>query len=246
MARTAVITGGGKGIGKAIAIALDREGYDLVLMGRDMDALDATATVLKSAQTRKLDVTDPESVSRAFEDLEPDVLVNNAGAVTTNPIERTTMADWQAMLAVNLTGAFLCCQQVVPIMKRPKGGGRIVNIASTASLKGYPYVTAYCAAKHGLLGLTRALAIETVRYGITVNAVCPGYTETDLLKSSIQRIQDSVGIPEEQASRLLQASNPQGRFIQPEEVAAAVVWLCSPEAASVTGQAIAIAGGEIM
>lgn len=246
--RHAVVTGGGKGIGAAIARALRAEGAAVTVMGRDQAALQGIASEL-DAQPITADLTQRSVAAQAFADAARlagpvSILVNNVGAAESGPFERTPMDVWERMIALNMTVAFTCCQQVVGGMKAA-GFGRIVNVASTASLKGYPYVTAYCAAKHGLLGLTRALAAETVRAGVTVNAVCPGFTETELLARSVQTIVDATGRTVDQARSELMKGNPQGRFIQPEEVAQAVVWLCRPEAGSVTGQAIAVAGGEV-
>jgi len=242
--KTAIVTGGAKGIGLAISHALAGAGANLVLMGRDRAALEKAAEAIPGACVVAVDIASGESVAQAFSQVEQvDILVNNAGGVETAPFERTTEEIWQRMLALNLTGAFHCTQAVLPGMRK-RGYGRIVSIASSASLKGYPYVSAYCAAKHGLLGLTRALALETAKDGITVNAVCPGYTETNLLSESVSRIVDATGQSEEQVRKVLLRSNPQGRFITPEEVAACVLWLCLPESAGVTGQAIPIDGGE--
>jgi NAD(P)-dependent dehydrogenase (short-subunit alcohol dehydrogenase family) len=244
----AVITGGGSGIGAEIARALASEGARVTIIGRSIERLQALR--LASAQCVAADVSDPESVRagfrRAVEALGPvDVLVNNAGQVESQPFGRTTLDLWQRMLAVNLTGAFLCTQQVLGGMVE-RGFGRVVNVASTAALKGYAYVTAYCAAKHGVLGLTRALALEVARRGVTVNAVCPGYTETEFIERAIAQISAKTGRSVEQARAELVAVNPQGRLVQPDEIAQAVVWLCRRESASITGQAIAVAGGEVM
>jgi 3-hydroxybutyrate dehydrogenase len=150
---------------------------------------------------------------------------------------------WDRMLAVNLTGTFLCTQQVVGRMMAARTG-RIVNIASTSGLRGYAKITAYCASKHGVVGLTRSLAMETAKLGITVNAVCPGYTDTDMAQRGIQNLQEALGKSADEAKKMLLRTNPRGTLITPEEVAAAVMWLCSPEASGVTGAAIPIAGGE--
>lgn len=243
----AVVTGGGKGIGAAVARGLAHAGASVTVMGRAPDALQAIAVEI-DAQPISVDLTDIDSAHRAFEDAAKlggpiEILVNNVGAAESAAFERTSHEMWERMIALNMTVAFTCCGLVLPSMKQ-HGFGRIVNIASTASLKGYSYVAAYCAAKHGLLGLTRALAVETARQGVTVNAVCPGFTETDLLARSVQTIMDATGRSSDQAREDLLKSNPQGRFIQPDEVAASVLWLCSPEAAGVTGQAIAVDGGE--
>jgi NAD(P)-dependent dehydrogenase (short-subunit alcohol dehydrogenase family) len=245
-----VVTGAGRGIGAAIAGRLAELGADVTLMGRDMARLEAVAAALPKARAVPCDVTDEGAVGAAFARAaepagEPGLLINNAGAVVTAPLARTTAEQFRAMLEVNLTGAFLCSRAVLPAMTAA-GFGRIVNIASTAGLKGYAYVAAYCAAKHGLVGLTRALALETAAAGITVNAVCPGYSDTDMVRDAVTAIAAKTGRGEAEALGELIKANPQGRLIQPDEVAGAVAWLCLPGAGSVTGQAIAIAGGEVM
>jgi 3-hydroxybutyrate dehydrogenase len=252
--RHALVTGAGRGIGAAVARALARAGAAVTLAGRHRDALDALAADLQAHGARahvvSMDVTDEAAVHAGCADAEAalgaiDILVNNAGAAESAPLSRMDRAHWDRMLGVNLTGVFLCCRAVLPGMLDRKFG-RIVNIASTAGLRGYAYVAAYTAAKHGVIGLTRALALETARRGITVNAVCPGYTETDMLERTIANIQAKTGRSAGEARAELQRSNPQDRLIQPEEVAAAVLWLCGPGTDSVTGQSIAVAGGEVM
>ncbi|MGR8946628.1 MAG: SDR family NAD(P)-dependent oxidoreductase [Gammaproteobacteria bacterium] len=245
-----VITGGGRGIGAAIANQFDQLGAKITLMGRTEKPLAESAQTLSHGNYQLADVTDRNSVTQAFADARKihgrvSVLVNNAGAARSAPFEKTSEALWADMLGVNLTGIFHCQQQVIDEM-REANWGRIINIVSTAGLLGYAYVSAYCAAKHGAIGLTRALALETARDGITVNAVCPGFTETDLLEDSIRNIMTTTGRDREAAEKSLKAVNPQRRFIQPEEVAAMCGYLCGPGAESITGQALAIAGGEVM
>ncbi|MBB5203604.1 NAD(P)-dependent dehydrogenase (short-subunit alcohol dehydrogenase family) [Inhella inkyongensis] len=241
-----LITGAGQGIGAAIARRLQRDGgVELVLVGRRLAPLQALADEL-GAQAQACDVTDAAAVQALFEAVGPvDILINNAGQAESAPLTRTSDALWRQMLDVNLTGSFLCLRAALPAMQAA-GWGRIVNVASTAAQRGYAYVAAYCAAKHGLLGLTRAAALELAKTGITVNAVCPGYTETELLAASIANVMAKTGRSEEQARADFARSNPQGRLIQPEEVAETVAWLCSEGAASITGQAISISGGEVM
>ncbi len=262
----AVVTGGGRGIGAAIARELASLGARLTLMGRTQATLDGMAASLREeagaeVETAVVDLTRPESIEAAFSKITAEmagteakggsqsngvsILVNNAGTAASAPLMRETLEQWEAMMALNATAAFLCCRVVLPAMTKA-GGGRIVNVASTAGLKGYAYVGAYCASKHALIGMTRALALETARAGITVNAVCPGYTETDMLNESVDNIISKTGRTPEEAKAALASHNPQGRLIQPEEVARMVGWLCLPGQGSVTGQSLVIAGGEVM
>ena len=243
----AVVTGASRGIGFAVARALREQGARITLMAREADALEAAAAQLGGDTAwQVVDVTDAEGVSAAFARAGAvDILVNNAGQAASAPFVRTDAALWQRMLDVNLTGAYHCIQAALPGML-DAGWGRIVNVASTAGLTGYRYVAAYCAAKHGLVGLTRALALEVASKGITVNAVCPGFTETDIVADAVANIVRKTGRTADDARAQLAAANPQGRLVQPDEVAHAVAWLCMPGAAALNGQAVAVAGGEVM
>ena len=243
--RHAVVTGGARGIGASIAEMLIRNGASTTIVGRNEKSLSTRASEL-GARYRVLDVTDSNAVERVFSELGAvDILVNNAGSAPSAPFNKLTLDDWHDTFAVNVHGVFYCCQAVITSMV-DAGYGRIVNIASTSALKGYGYVAAYCAAKHGVLGLTRALAVEYASKNITVNAVCPGFTETDLLTGAVANIVEKTGRSEEEARAALFADNPQKRFIEPEEVATTVEWLLDENSASVTGQAIAVCGGEVM
>jgi NAD(P)-dependent dehydrogenase (short-subunit alcohol dehydrogenase family) len=242
----AIVTGGGTGIGAAIAAELAHRGARITLIGRREAKLAETASRLPDCSYRVADVTDAEATARAFGAAgEATILVNNAGAAESAPFLRTDAAMLERMMAVNCTAAFRCSQAVLPAMLRA-GRGRIVNIASTAGVTGYAYVTAYCAAKHALIGLTRALARELAKTPVTVNAVCPGYTDTDLVAQAVDTIVAKTGRTAAAARAELAASNPQGRLVSPAEVAAAVGFLCAPAAAAITGQAIVIAGSEVM
>lgn len=244
----AVVTGGGSGIGAAIAERLAETGMRITLMGRNLERLSATASRL-NVTSQQVDVTRPDDVRRGFTSAVEvngpvSILVNNAGSAESSPFSKMDDDLWNRMLAVNLSGTYLCTRSVINEMSKT-GFGRIINIASTAAQKGYAYVSAYCAAKHGVLGLTRALALEMARKGVTVNAVCPGFTKTDMLARSLDTIVASTGMQRQEALAELVKNNPQGRLVTPQEVAATVVWLCSADSAAITGQAIAVAGGEI-
>ena len=245
-----VITGGGSGIGAVIAEALAKSGAKTTIMGRNYQRLQEKTEQLAQGFATTVDVTDEEKVNIAFQMAVQqhgiiDILINNAGNAISVPFEKMKAEQWNEMLALNLSGVFHCTQACLPAMKKQKWG-RVINIASTAGLKAYAYVSAYCAAKHGVIGLTRSLALETAKAGITVNAICPGYTETAITESAIENISLKTGRTKAEAREELLKNNPQKRFIQPEEIANTVLWLCQQEAASVTGQAISISGGELM
>ena len=246
----ALVTGGARGIGRAIADALLSQGASVTLLGRDAATLDAAVADLGARTVAVVaDVTRSAEVSHAFEQShkrfgDVTILVNNAGQAASAPLHKTDSALWDRMLAVNLSGVFHCIHAALPAMLNAKYG-RIVNVASTAGRVGYPYVGAYCAAKHGVIGLTRSLALEVANRNITVNAVCPGYTDTDLVHDAINNIRAKTGRSEQDALASLVAHNPQRRLIRPDEVANAVVWLCLPGSEGVNGQSIAVDGGEV-
>jgi len=251
----ALVTGATRGIGAAIALALAGAGWHVTLAGRSRAALEAVRASLPVAPgvahaCVELDVTDAASVARAFAEVHArdgalQALVNNAGAVETGPLARLPLETWDRMIAINLTGVFLCTQAALPPMIAAKAG-RIVNIASTAAQKGYAYCTAYAAAKHGVLGLTRSLALELASSGIAVNAVCPGYTDTDIVRSGVARLVERTGRSESESLATFTQANPLQRLIRPDEVAATVRWLCTEAPAAFTGQAFSPSGGEVM
>jgi NAD(P)-dependent dehydrogenase (short-subunit alcohol dehydrogenase family) len=246
--RHALVTGGGTGIGAAVVAALARAGAVVTICGRQLPSLQAVAGGNANIRPSQADVTNEASMTHLYEQAEAggrpiDIVVANAGAAESAPAHKTSLELWNRMLSVNLTGAFLSIKPALAGMKE-RGFGRIVFIASTAGLKGYAYVAPYVAAKHGVVGLMRALALETASAGITVNAVCPGFTETKMLSDSIDRIADTTKRDVANVRATLAATNPQQRFIQPQEVADVALWLCSAASAAITGQAISVSGGE--
>lgn len=251
--RHAFVTGGGRGIGAAVARGLLLQGARVTISARNADALATTVEDLRRfgrIDYVTADIAVAESVGHAFDAARSrfgpvDILVNNAGQARSAPFLKTDQALWQDMLAVNLGGTFHCIHAALPDMLA-SGWGRIVNVASTAGLTGYRYVSAYCAAKHGVIGLTRSLAMELATKGITVNAVCPGYTDTEIVREGIANIVARTGRSAAAALEELTAGNPQKRLVQPDEVANAVTWLCLPGSDAMNGQAVAVAGGEIM
>jgi NAD(P)-dependent dehydrogenase (short-subunit alcohol dehydrogenase family) len=244
----ALVTGGGSGIGAAIAVTMADAGAAVTICGRRREPLEATAAGHKNIAVETADVTNEESIAQLYARAQTargpfGIVVANAGSTRSAPAEKVTRELWMSTLQTNLTGAFLSVQPALAGM-RQRHWGRIIFIASSAGLKGYPYVAPYVAAKHGVVGLARALALETAKDGITANAVCPGYTETPLLTQAVARIVANTQRSEAEVRATLAADNPDGRLIQPQEVADVVLRLCADESASITGQAIAIPGGE--
>lgn len=251
--RHALVTGASRGIGAAIGSELARLGADVTLIARNATRLDQAKRSAAAYGTRvraiAADVTDEAGIARVLADAASaqgavSILVNNAGGAESAPFGKTDPALWRRMLDLNLTSAYLCARAVAPAMVAA-GWGRIVNVASTAGLKGYPYVSAYVAAKHGLVGLTRALAVEFARTGVTVNAVCPGYTDTPMVADAVANIAAKTKRSRDEARASLEAANPMGRLVTPAEVAAAVGFLCLPASGATNGVAIPIAGGEV-
>ncbi len=251
----ALITGASRGIGAAVAKAFAEAGASLSLTARNGEEISAAAAALSHeygiiATGYAADATDADQVGATIQSATtthgaPTILVNNAGGADSVPFLKETRAQWDHTLTLNLTSTFVSMQAVLPAMLEA-GYGRIINMASTAGLKGYAYVSSYCAAKHGVIGLTRATALETARKGVTVNAVCPGYTDTPMVADAVDKIVEKSGRTREETIAELAAGNPQRRLVDPEEVAATVLWLALPSSSSITGQSIAVAGGEVM
>ena len=240
-----LITGGGSGVGVDMALAFAAAGAEVVVAGRRREALDAVVAGEPRMRAIEADVSVESDVVQLFAAAGPvDIVIANAGAAESAPITRTSIDVWQQMMAVNLTGVFLTLREGVRQLEG-RGWGRLITVASTAGLRGYAYVSAYTAAKHGAVGLTRAVAQEVAGSGITANALCPGYVDTELTERTIANIMATTGRSHDEALRALTRANPQGRLVQPAEVTAAALWLCGPGSAAVNGQAIAIDGGEL-
>jgi 3-hydroxybutyrate dehydrogenase len=244
----ALVTGGGRGIGRAIAAQLVRAGATVTVLGRQRAILNETVAAGEAHFADVADVADQAAVGAAISKAatrQPiDILIANAGIAESAPFAKSDAALFQRMMDVNFMGVVHTIQAVLPSMKN-RSYGRIIAVASTAGLKGYAYVSAYSAAKHAVIGLVRSLALELANTPITVNAVCPGFTDTDLVAGSIDNIMKKTGRSREQAMAELARHNPQGRLVTPREVADAVLWLCGEGAGAITGQAIAVAGGEV-
>lgn len=249
MSKHAFITGGGTGIGLATARLLAADGARLTLVGRNGARAQEAASEFEHAHGVSCDVADEASVNAALQAARDrygavDILINNAGITPSAPLHNTDLALWNEVLAINLTGAFLCSRAALADMYANQWG-RIVNVASIAGLQGGMYISAYCASKHGMIGMTRALAKECAKRGVTVNAICPGYVETDIVARAAENIASKTKLNEEEARAMLYAGNPQGRLIKPEEVASSIMWLCSDGAAATNGAAIPMSGGEV-
>ena len=251
----AVITGGSRGIGAAISNYLAQLGANISLTGRTESTLAEQAQHIRNCYNVEVhtalgNMADEADVNRCFKSAAKElgsvqILINNAGMGKSAPFHRMDNNLWHEIIGLNLTGTYLCTKEVFSEM-REKGYGRIVNISSTVGLRGYPYIAAYCASKHGVIGLTRTLALECVKKGITVNAICPGYTDTDLVSEAVDAIIEKTGKHREEIQSEIDNISPMGRMVTPDEVAETVSWICLPSSASITGQSIVVSGGAVM
>lgn len=254
--RIALITGGGRGIGRAIALAFASEGAQVAVAARSFEQVEQVAREITDKFSRRAlpvvcDVSEVASVEKLFQDFNesfgrgPDILVNNAGIAESAPLTKTTDDLWQRHLAINLNGTFYCTRAALPQMIT-RGWGRVINIASVAGKTGAPYIAAYSASKHGVLGLTRSVALEVALKGITVNAICPGYVDTEMTTRGIENITKKTGLSADQAMEAIRKLSPQNRIIEPEEVAALALLLASEEGRGINGQAINVDGGSVL
>lgn len=244
--KTALITGGGRGIGRAIALAFSHHGTRVVVTARTREQIESVAQEIgDNAVALVCDVSNPDQVAGILADIKPDILVNNAGIAESATFVNTTDDMWQRHIAINLSGTFYCTRAALPAMLE-RGWGRIINIASIAAKTGAPYVAAYTASKHGVLGLTRSLAMEVAARGITVNAICPGYVDTEMTSRGVERITAKTGRSAEEALEALKKMSPQNRLVTSEEVAALALLLASDEGRGINGQGINIDGGTVL
>ena len=241
--RRVLVTGGGSGAGADLAAGFARAGAEVVVCGRRADALASTAALHPAIRAIPCDVTDEASVAALFAEAGPvDIVIANAGQAGSAPFAHTTLDQWNAMLAVNLTGVFLTFRAG---LRQFTGWGRLLAVCSTAGIKGYAKVAPYAAAKHGVMGLTRSLALEVAKRPVTVNAICPGFLDTEMTAQTVRIINEKTGRNAAEARAALEALNPQNRLFRPDEVTAAALWLCAPGSDGVNGQAITISGGEV-
>ena len=244
--RLALVTGGGRGIGRAIALSFAQHGARVAVAARTREQVENVAQEIGGGAIALVcDVANPESVAQMFTDLHPDILVNNAGVAESAALVQTSDELWHRHLAINLSGTFYCTRAALPAMLE-KGWGRIINIASIAAKTGAPYIAAYAASKHGVLGLTRSIALEVAPSGVTVNAICPGYVETEMVARGVERITTRTGRSAEEALDTLKKTSPQNRLVTPEEVTAVALLLASDEGRGINGQGINIDGGTVL
>jgi NAD(P)-dependent dehydrogenase (short-subunit alcohol dehydrogenase family) len=244
--KLALITGGGRGIGRAIALLFAQHGARIAVAARTREQVESVAREIgDTAVAFVCDVASPASVAEMFADLKPDILVNNAGVAESSQFVNTSDELWHRHLAINLSGTFYCTRAALPAMLE-KGWGRVINIASIAAKAGAPYIAAYAASKHGVLGLTRSVALEVATSGVTVNAICPGYVDTEMVERGVERITKRTGRSVEEAVDTLKRMSPQNRLVTPEEVASMALLLASEDGRGINGQGINIDGGTVL